>query len=461
MRLDELLAGVDVRERRGGNPEIAAVTHDSRHVRPGTLFCCLPGSRADGHDFAPAAVAAGAAALLCERALDVPGGVAQAVVASARTAMAPVSAAFFGHPSSSLAVVGVTGTNGKTTTTHMVRAVLEADGRPTSVLGTLSGARTTPEAPELQAALAEARDAGQQAVAMEVSSHGLASHRVDAVDFAVAAFTNLSQDHLDFHGDMASYFEAKALLFERGRARVGVVNADDEWGRRLLERAAIPMVPFSMDDAEGLSVGPAGSRFAWRGSPVALALGGRFNVSNALCAAAICAELGVAPDVVAAGLSSLASVPGRFERVDAGQDFAVVVDYAHTPDGLAALLAAAREMSEGRVIVVFGCGGDRDRGKRPLMGAVAASSADVAVLTSDNPRSEDPAAIIDEVRSGASAAANLVVEPDRAAAIKLAVAQARRGDVVVIAGKGHETGQVVGDVTLPFDDRVVAREALA
>lgn len=463
MRLDELLDGVDVRDRLGGNPEIAAVTHDSRNVLPGTLFCCLPGTAVDGHAFAPAAVAAGAVALLVERRLGLSDDVAEVVVPSSRAAMAPIAAALYGHPSRSLLVIGVTGTNGKTTTTHLVRSVLEADGRPTSVLGTLGGVRTTPEAPELQAALAHARDEGKAAVAMEVSSHGLVSHRVDAVDFAVAAFTNLSQDHLDFHVDMESYFEAKAMLFEPGRARIGVVNADDSWGQRLLARAGIPVRSFSMADAADVEVGPHGSTFTWRGEDVRLQLGGRFNVSNALCAATIASELGVAESVVAQGLSALASVPGRFERVDAGQDFAVIVDYAHTPDGLASVLASARELagSTGRVLAVFGCGGDRDRGKRPLMGAVAVSSADIAVLTSDNPRSEDPLAIIDEVRAGAPSATNLIVEPDRAAAIALALRRARPGDVVVIAGKGHETGQVIGGVTLPFDDREVAREALA
>jgi UDP-N-acetylmuramoyl-L-alanyl-D-glutamate--2,6-diaminopimelate ligase len=461
VRLDELLAGVDVRDRRGGNPEIAAVTHDSRAVRPGALYCCVPGATADGHDFADDAVAAGAAALLVERLLPV--DAPQALVDSVRAAMAPAAAAFYGHPSRSLAVIGVTGTNGKTTTTFLVQAVLEADGRATTVLGTLGGTRTTPEAPELQAALAAARDDGAAAVAMEVSSHALVQHRVDAVDFAVAAFTNLSQDHLDYHGDMAAYYAAKALLFEAGRARVAVVDADDEWGRRLLDDAGVPVRAYSLADAGDLETGADGSTFTWQGHPVRLRLGGRFNVSNALCAAVIADELGVAPDVVAHGLSSLQSVPGRFERVDAGQPFSVVVDYAHTPDGLAALLGAAREGldDDGRVLLVFGCGGDRDRGKRPLMGAVAVNAADVAVLTSDNPRSEDPLAIIDEVRMGASSADNLVVEPDRAAAIALALDQARPGDIVVIAGKGHETGQTIGTTTLPFDDRDVARGLLS
>jgi UDP-N-acetylmuramoyl-L-alanyl-D-glutamate--2,6-diaminopimelate ligase len=463
VRLDDLLDGVEVRGRRGGNPEVAAVTHDSRAVKPGTLFCCLPGERFDGHDFAASAVSAGAVGLLAERSVeDVPADTAQVLVESARSAMPLVAAALFRHPSRSLDVIGVTGTNGKTTTTFLLQAALEAGGRPTTVLGTLGGARTTPEAPELQATLARARDEGAKAVAMEVSSHALVQHRVDGVDFAVAAFTNLSQDHLDYHGDMASYFEAKATLFEKDRARCAVVNADDRWGQQLLRRVAeagVPVWPYSLSEARDLRLGEQGTTFRWRYQPVRLRLGGRFNVYNALCAATSAAALDVPYDAIAAGLSSLASVPGRFERVEAGQPFPIVVDYAHTPDGLAQVLAAARELSSRRVIVVFGAGGDRDRGKRPLMGSAASSGADLAVLTSDNPRSEDPMAIIEEVRAGAPSAANLVVEPDRAAAIALAVAKAGYGDVVVIAGKGHETGQTVGDTTSPFDDREVARAA--
>ena len=459
MRLDQLLAGVDVRERRGGDPDIAYVTHDSTDAGPNSLFCCLPGTRADGHDFADAAVSSGAVALLVERPLPI--DVAQVVVDSARAAMAVAAAAVVGHPSRSLSVVGVTGTNGKTTTTHLLQAVLEAGGIATRVIGTLSGTRTTPESPELQRTLRAMADEGAGAVAMEVSSHALVQHRVDSVDFAVTAFTNLSQDHLDFHGDMESYFSAKAMLFEAGRARIGVVNTDDPWGARLVALAGVPVKAYSLAEAEDLRMTAEGSAFRWRRHDVQLRLGGRFNVSNALCAAAVAEELGVDPAAVAAGLSAVESVPGRFERVDAGQQFSVVVDYAHTPDGLAALLSAAREMAESnRVLLVFGCGGDRDRGKRPVMGAVAARGADVAVLTSDNPRSEDPLAIIDEVLAGASSS-GLVVEPDRAAAIALAVGKAQPGDVVVIAGKGHETGQTIGTTTLPFDDREVARAAVA
>ena len=289
-------------------------------------------------------------------------------------------------------------------------------------------------------------------------------HRVDATWFEVAAFTNLSQDHLDYHGSMDEYFAAKQLLFHPDRARTGVVNADDPWGRRLLAMSPLTLRPFSMADALGLELGPEGSTFAWQGEPVHLPLAGQFNVSNALCAAACARELGVGPAAVAAGLGAVASVPGRFERVDGGGPVAVVVDYAHTPAGLEHVLGAARavvaDASRGRVIVVFGCGGDRDREKRPAMGETATRLADLAVLTNDNPRSEDPLAILEEVRAGVRRPEVLVVEPDRRAAIALALDRAAPGDVVVIAGKGHETVQVTGSVAVPFDDREVARQEL-
>jgi UDP-N-acetylmuramoyl-L-alanyl-D-glutamate--2,6-diaminopimelate ligase len=462
VRLDRLLGDVEVLDLRGDpTVEVSAVSYDSRAVRPGALFCCVRGERTDGHHHARAATSAGAVALLCDRALplDVP----QVVVPDVRTAMAHAAATFHGHPSRRLEVIGVTGTNGKTTTTHLLQAVLEADGRRTGLIGTLSGARTTPEAPDLQAQLAQLRDEGHRAVAMEVSSHALAQHRADATWFAVAVFTNLSQDHLDYHHTMEAYFQAKARLFEAGRTATAVVNTDDPHGRILLDAAVVPTRGYSMADAVDLDVGPRGSTFRWEGEPVQLRLGGVFNVSNGLAAAAAARELGVGAPAVAAGLSSVASVPGRFEIVEAGQPFTVVVDYAHTPAGLELLLSDGRRTAApgARVIVVFGSGGDRDRDKRPLMGAVATRHADVAVLTSDNPRREDPGAIIAEVRSGASDTGTLRVEPDRRAAIRLAFAEARAGDVVLIAGKGHETTQVIGRRELPFDDRVVAREELA
>ena len=463
MRLDQLLHDVDVLDGRGdfSGVEVRSVVHDTADAAPGVLFCCIRGSHADGHEYAAQAVDAGAVALLCERFVDVE--VPQARVASTRPAMARAAAALHGHPSRDLTVVGVTGTNGKTTVTHLLDAALEAHGWQTGVIGTLSGVRTTPESPVVQSTLAELRDAGARAVAMEVSSHALSQGRVDAVHFAVAVFTNLSQDHLDFHGSMEEYFEAKASLFDPDRADRGVVNADDEHGRVLLERGGLPSVPFSMADAEEVKVGPGGTSFRWRGTDIRLRLGGRFNIENALAAATTAELLGVTPPVIAKGLESVSTVSGRFELVDAGQPFTVVVDYAHTPDGLEQVLSAGRELTGdgGRVIVVFGCGGDRDHAKRPLMGAVAAELADLPVLTSDNPRSEDPAAIIEEVRRGVPARRRVVVEPDRANAIALALGRARAGDVVVIAGKGHETGQEIAGRVEPFDDRAVARSVLA
>jgi UDP-N-acetylmuramoyl-L-alanyl-D-glutamate--2,6-diaminopimelate ligase len=419
VRLDRLLGDVDVLEVRGepGSVEVRAIAHDTAAVRPDTLFCCLRGARADGHDLAPRAVEAGAVALLCERFVDV--AVAQARVPNTRAAMGPAAAALYGNPSADLRVVGVTGTNGKTTVAHLLGAIFEAHGWKGGVIGTLTGTRTTPEAPLLQEALARFRDEGAVGVAMEVSSHALDQHRVDGVRFAVGVFTNLTQDHLDYHHTMDEYFAAKARLFE-----------------------------------------PAGATFRWAGTPVRLRLRGRFNVTNALAAATAARQLGIPPADVAAGLGAVRAVPGRLEAVDAGQPFTVVVDYAHTPDGLERALEAARDLAAGRVLLVFGAGGDRDHAKRPLMGEVAARLADVAILTSDNPRSEDPLAIIGEVRAGVTDARQLIVEPDRAAAIGLAVARAEPGDVVVIAGKGHETGQEVAGVVHPFDDHDVARAAL-
>ena len=401
--LDELLADApEVRVRRRVGPTsvvVKGVSHDSRSVRAGDLFCCLRGGRVDGHVFAPVAVDAGAIALLAEHQLDV--AVAQVLVDDARAAMAPIAAAFHGRPSLAMTVVGVTGTAGKTTTTHLLASIMDQAGLPCGVLGTLSGAHTTPEAPELQARLAAFRDEGRKAVAMEVSSHTLEQHRADATRFAVAVFTNLGQDHLDFHSTMDRYFAAKARLFTPAMAAQGVVNADDAYGRILLDSGTIPMTSYSMSEVDDLEVGSLASTFRWRGHAVRLPLGGRFNVVNALAAATAAVAAGVTTADAAAGLAATAPVPGRFEPVDAGQPFTVIVDFAHTPESLASVLDTAREVAgNGRVIVTFGCGGDRDPAKRPRMGDVAARAADVVVVTSDNPRSEDPAAIIEDVISG-------------------------------------------------------------
>ncbi len=452
---------------------VSGVTFDSRQVVPGSLHCCLTGGRFDGHEFADEARRAGAVAFLCERPLfgNGDGGTPEIRVqaGAARPAMAVLASAFEGDPWRALRTVGVTGTNGKTTVTHLVASILDSAGWPTAVIGTLGGLRTTPEAPHLQRALRSSLERGKLAVAMEVTSHALVQHRVDTILFDVAAFTNLSQDHLDFHGTMEAYFEAKARLFTPAFSTVGVVNGDDPYGRRLLEEASrrglVRLRPFFLAEAEDLTVGATASRFRLRGHEVELSLGGPFNVANALAAAAIAEELGLSPQAVAAGLGRAVAVPGRFEPVENDHGLAVVVDYAHTPNGLEEVLRAARAglsgKIHGRLITVFGCGGDRDHGKRPQMGRIATSEADVAVLTSDNPRSEDPMAIIEEVRGGAVDGALLLVEPDRESAIRIALGLATPDDVVVIAGKGHETYQELADRTIPFDDRETVRRILA
>jgi UDP-N-acetylmuramoyl-L-alanyl-D-glutamate--2,6-diaminopimelate ligase len=459
--LREVLRDVAV-QQIVGDPDavdVTGVVHDSRAVAAGALFCCVPGAVVDGHAFADRAVGAGAVALLCERALDA--HAVQAIVPSTRRAMGPAAANFHRHPSRTLDVVGVTGTNGKTTTTHLLRSILRAAGRPAEVIGTLTGARTTPEATELQQLLASMRDEGVHAVAMEVSSHALTQHRVDGTWFKVAAFTNLSRDHLDFHVSMDSYFEAKASLFTPDRCAHAVINIDDEWGRRLAARIDVPWEAYSLADVSGVELEVTSSRCVWDGVEMRVPLGGIFNLSNALAAAVSARALDIDHDAIAAGLAAADPVPGRFEPVEAGQPFRVIVDYAHTPDGLEQVLHAARELAgSGAVIVVFGSGGDRDPSKRAPMGEVASRLADRVVLTSDNPRGEDPETIIDAIRRGIKEPSSVQIQPDRRRAIELALAGARSGDIVVIAGKGHETTQTIGDDVLPFDDRTVASELL-
>jgi UDP-N-acetylmuramoyl-L-alanyl-D-glutamate--2,6-diaminopimelate ligase len=467
--LDHLLDALDVRAVLNGRDgvEIADLSRDSRRVTPGALFVCVPGALSDGHDHAAAAVAAGAVAVVCERALDV--AVPQAIVPDARRAMAPLADRFFGEPTRTLRVAGVTGTNGKTTTAFVTRAILEAAGISCGLLGTIEQIvggvaepveRTTPEAIDLQRTFRRMLDAGDRACAMEVSSHALDLHRVDGVRFAAAAFTNLSQDHLDFHGSMEEYFAAKARLFD-GRSP-SATNAADPYGARL-DATIRYGGPASEIRVEDLRLGSGGSRFRLvtpAGSvPVQTRLRGEFNVANVLAAASLAHLMEVPLASIAAGIESVDGVPGRLEPVEAGQPFTVLVDYAHTPDALATVLRTAREITRGRLIVVFGCGGDRDRAKRPLMGEVASRLADEVVVTSDNPRSEDPDAIIAEILAGV--VGPVMVEPDRRAAIRAALARADEIDLVVIAGKGHEQGQEAAGSKLPFDDRLVAREALA
>jgi UDP-N-acetylmuramoyl-L-alanyl-D-glutamate--2,6-diaminopimelate ligase len=467
---------------------LTGVTHDSTAVQPGDLYAALPGSHTHGARFSKDAVAAGAAAVLTDAhgaeiasRLSVP----VLVVDDPRLRLGDTASWIYGEPSRRMQVLGVTGTNGKTTTTYLLDAGLRAAGERTGIVGTIEtrigddtvpSARTTPEAPDLQATLAVMAERGVDSVSMEVSSHALALHRVDGTVFDVVAFTNLSQDHLDFHADLDDYFNAKARLFTSEFARAGVVNIDDDHGRRLLKRAtiAITTVSTTNTDAEwwasDLSSDAVGGRFVVHGpgieQSVDVQLPGAFNATNALVAFVTLVTAGVDPERAAAGIGGLSVVPGRMEPVSVGQPFGALVDYAHTPDAVITLLTALRPTTTGRLIVVLGCGGDRDRAKRPLMGAAAARLADVAVLTSDNPRSEDPAQIMAAVLDGAMGVAagqrgQVIVEPDRTTAIAVAVGQARPGDVVVVAGKGHEQGQEVAGVVYPFDDRTVLRAELS
>jgi UDP-N-acetylmuramoyl-L-alanyl-D-glutamate--2,6-diaminopimelate ligase len=462
---------MDLRELFGSDVppvDVSALAYDNRVVEPGTVFFCVPGMTRDGHDFAPDAIARGAAALVVDHPLGL--GVPEVVVSDVRAAMAPAAAKLAGDPTARLDVVGITGTNGKTTSAFIVRGLLEAAGRRTGLLGTVTSViggneaptvRTTPEAIDLQRTFKEMLDAGDECCAMEVSSHALELHRADAIHWRVAVFTNLTQDHLDFHPDMESYFAAKRRLFEAG-PRSKVINVDDAYGRRLADEFGGVTVAIDSDAdlrADDVRFGLTGSSFSVDGLQLRSPLPGRFNVLNVLGAVAVARELGVDDATIERAVPQAGRVPGRFEPVDEGQSFAVLVDYAHTPDSLENVLRAARQLARARVICVFGCGGDRDRGKRPEMGRIASALADVAIVTSDNPRSEDPEAIIAQVVAGMGPGA--VTEVDRRAAIDRAVGLAGAGDVVVIAGKGHEQGQEFeGGRKVPFDDVTVAREAL-
>jgi UDP-N-acetylmuramoyl-L-alanyl-D-glutamate--2,6-diaminopimelate ligase len=474
VRLADVASEVDGTIAGDPGTLVRDAAYDSRAVVAGCLFFCVPGRETDGHTFAAAAADAGAAALVVERPLGV--ALPQIVVPSVRLAIGPMSAVVFGRPAEALRIVGITGTNGKTTTTYLLEAVFRAAGWLPGVIGTtgvridgVSGplARTTPEAPDLHRLLARMHSSGVGAVAIEVSSHALAQHRSDGVVVDVAQFTNLSHDHLDFHGDMEGYFAAKARLFTRSHSRTGVVNADDRWGRRLIDGAEIPMRTYAVDTiadlrATDVVVDAHGVAFTVDGVHVRSPLRGRFSVSNCLGVVAVGVALGRPTSEVVAAIASTPRVPGRMEPVEAGQPFAVVVDYAHTPDSILSVLRGARPLATGRVIVVLGCGGDRDRAKRPLMGRAATSEADLTIVTSDNPRSEDPLAIIDAVVDGARVGGGrFLVEPDRRTAIALAIDDANDDDIVVIAGKGHESYQEIGGQVLPFDDREVAREAIA
>lgn len=445
------------------NGMISDVTYDSKQVIPGSLFCCLVGDQTDGHDFAQDAIDAGAAALLVQRKL--PLNIAQVVVGDSRRAMGEFAAALYEHPSKKLRVVGVTGTNGKTSTAHLLGTIFRQQGLETRVLGTLSGTRTTPESCDLQKELWQALMGGVQVVVMEVTSHAMSLHRVVGTEFAAAIFLNLSPEHLDFHKTQEQYFAAKASLFQSEFTDLGIINRDDVHGRLLLDAADVETVSFGLDDVSDIEVSVSRHAYLWRGQKVRVNLGGKFNVLNSLAAATAAASLGVGVADIISGLAVATSVAGRFESVTIDAAFDVIVDYAHTPDALGRVLDTAREIIApgSRIILVFGCGGDRDKTKRPMMGRVAAHGADYVIVTSDNPRSEEPLDIAQQIIAGIADnehKAVMSVELDRRSAIELAMMSARKGDLVIIAGKGHETTQTIGDRILPFNDVLVAQELI-
>ena len=474
-RLSDLLAAIVPSDVRGRQTiPVTSIAYRSDEVSPGGLFFCAPGRLHDGHSFANDAAARGAVAVVVEEWLELPESITQVRVPSVRGAMGPISAEFYGRPAERLILIGVTGTNGKTTTTYVLEEVFRAAGLTPGVIGTtglrLGGRtvpldRTTPEAPDLHRLLADMVQGGIQAVAMEVSSHGLDQERAAGARFACAVFTNLSQDHLDYHGTLDAYFQAKARLFTPEVSERAAVNNDSPEGRTLI-RDDLPTITYGVEPgadlrAEGIETRRDGLSFRVDGREVRSRLRGAFNVHNCLAALAASRQVGIDDEDAVRGIAMVDGVPGRLEPIETGQPFQVLVDYAHTPDSVENVLRATRPLTEGKLIVVLGCGGDRDRGKRPLMGEAAARLSDLTVLTSDNPRSEDPEAIIAEIEPGARRGGGAyVVEPDRRAAIRLAVEAARAEDVVIIAGKGHETGQEFADRIVPFDDRVVAAEEL-
>ncbi|MEX0791379.1 MAG: UDP-N-acetylmuramoyl-L-alanyl-D-glutamate--2,6-diaminopimelate ligase [Actinomycetota bacterium] len=476
MNLEAIARTLGAETPEGAGIPITDLAYDSRTVTPGALFFCVRGLKQDGHAHAALAVEAGAAALVVEEPVSLAGTrVPQLLVPNSREAMGTLAAAFYGDPSRTVKVAGVTGTNGKTTTTYLLESIFRSAGDPAGLIGTVEtrvageavpAVRTTPEAVDIQRLLRQMADAGVRMCALEVTSIGIESGRTEGISFDVAVFTNLTHDHLDHHGTMEEYYAAKRRLFTSGASRSAVINTDDPYGRRLAAELDYTPLRFALDEqadvvAAGVVAGSRGSSFRAVGCgldlPVQVRLPGLFNVSNALAAASAAVKMGISPEAIATGISALTSVPGRFEPVDEGQAFLVVVDYAHTPDALANVLRAARGLTEGRVLTVFGCGGDRDRAKRPEMGEAAGRLSDVTFATSDNPRGEDPEAILSDIETGlAAAGGEYLVVVDRAEAIARALAAAQAGDVVVIAGKGHETGQTVGAAVLPFDDRLVA-----
>ncbi|TEB13126.1 UDP-N-acetylmuramoyl-L-alanyl-D-glutamate--2,6-diaminopimelate ligase [Pelotomaculum propionicicum] len=489
MLFGELLEAVEVCAT-AGDPAVPVkgIAYDSRQVEPGFLFVAVKGFKADGHEYINEAIKNGAVAVVTQREADLPPGLAWALTPDTRLALALLAARFYGYPSSKMKMIGITGTNGKTTTTNLVAAVLSAAGQKTGLIGTIHNRigdrilpvkHTTPESLDLQRLLADMAAEGVGTCIMEVSSHALALHRVAGCEFDVAVFTNFTQDHLDFHENMEDYLETKLGLFKslalpgvKKQGKYAVVNIDDARAAEFIRSAGVPVYTYGIESqadvrAEGIEVSARGVNFTargrWGSCPLKLKITGLFNVYNTLAAFAVTAALGIPANTIRDTLEATGGVAGRFELVDKGQDFAVIVDYAHTPDGLENILKTAVQITRGRLITVFGCGGDRDRTKRPLMGQIAAKYSDFVIITSDNPRTEDPLGIIDEIENGLKPAANecrYTVEPDRRKAIRAAVKAARPGDVVVIAGKGHEDYQIIGTRKFPFDDRLEAAQAL-
>jgi UDP-N-acetylmuramoyl-L-alanyl-D-glutamate--2,6-diaminopimelate ligase len=464
LTVDSLVMHADIAATIIGdkNTVFSGITQDSRNIEPGDILCCVRGDSFDGHQFISEAVMRGAVAVLVDHVDEsIDSSIVQIVVSDVRMVLGRVASAAFRHPASSLNMIGITGTNGKTTTASILGSLLTAHGGSVYVMGTLTGARTTPESIDLHAQLRSCVDAGIDHVVMEVSSHALEHHRVDGIVFDVAIFTNLGHDHLDFHGTMENYFAAKRKLFRSEQSRVAVVNADDPYGQQLKTEAVVPTVSYSLSNVSNIAVSASQVSFIWKQNEVRLSIGGSYAVVNSLAAITAASELHVPDERIVAGCATVQTVPGRFESVPNKSDIDVVVDYAHTPEGLEGLLISAREIARTGLIVVFGCGGDRDNAKRPLMGGIASREADVVIITSDNPRSEDPERIIAEVMSGVVANHALVSSiVNREKAIESAILGAKRGDMVVIAGKGHETTQEINGVVTASSDVAIAAKAL-
>ena len=477
MRLRELLEGMEVISQTiSPDTEITHVCVDSRATQKGSLFVAVPGNRCDGGHYARQAVDRGAVCVVCQS--ELPPDLPRVKVRDARLALSQLACRWYGHPSRQLTMLGVTGTNGKTTVTYLLRHILQRTGMKTGLIGTvqnivgeqtLPAQRTTPDALQIQQLLSAMTKNGCSHAVMEVSSHALDQHRADGIDFAVGIFTNLTEDHLDYHGTMGCYCDAKAKLFQM--SRMGVCNADDPWTERLLAGASCPSVYYGIHNpaevwAEDIFLHSRSVDFtvctARTRTPVHLGVPGRFSVYNALGAIAACGELGIPPEECAAALATFPGVAGRMEVVPTpGKPYTLLIDYAHTPDALENVLKTVRGFAQNRVIAVFGCGGDREREKRPLMGRIAGKLADLTIITSDNPRTEEPMSIIRDILPGiAGAEDKYIVEPDRRGAIALAMGRAAAGDVIVLCGKGHETYQEIGDKTIPMDEREIVRSLL-